>query len=104
MYQPIHSVNQSGMGGALGTCTRLISAAHIYQLPDRKTVLMFHLLLAVPSQVRRMALDCLHHWVEEYCVDGFVVLNAEHLTQDQFGGILDNPPLPEEIATDPILR
>lgn len=65
-----------------------------------------HICLPPPlyDQVRRMALDCLHHWVEEYCVDGFVVLNAEHLTQDQFGGILDNPPLPEEIATDPILR
>ncbi|GAX79475.1 hypothetical protein CEUSTIGMA_g6916.t1 [Chlamydomonas eustigma] len=54
--------------------------------------------------VRRMIVDCLHHWAQEYRVDGFYVLNAENLCQDQFGTILDSPSLAEELALDPVLR
>lgn len=50
-----------------------------------------------------MILDCLHHWATEYCVDGFRFTSAENMVQDQFGGIMDNPPLAEDIATDPVL-
>ena len=37
-------------------------------------------------------------------MDGFVFLDAENLVQDQFGAVMDNPPLAEEIAFDPVLR
>lgn len=37
-------------------------------------------------------------------VDGFVFLNAECMAQDRDGIVVDNPPLPESIVHDPLLR
>jgi len=54
--------------------------------------------------VRKLVVDTLLHWAQEYCVDGFVLINAENLVQDAFGSVLDNPPLAEEIAHDPRLK
>lgn len=54
--------------------------------------------------VRQLVLDSLHHWAEEYQVDGFCFVNAETLVQDTEGNILDNPPLAEDIAQDPVLQ
>eukprot|EP00775_Hariotina_reticulata_P005214 gene5214-5452_t len=53
--------------------------------------------------VRQLLLDALHWWVTEYQVDGFCFVNAENLTQDQHGGVLDSPPAVEELAADPLL-
>ncbi|GLC33109.1 hypothetical protein PLESTB_000369500 [Pleodorina starrii] len=54
--------------------------------------------------VRSLVVSALRHWAAEYRVEGFCFLNAENLAQDKFGSVLDNPPLAEEIAGDPVLR
>ncbi|KAL3146430.1 hypothetical protein ABBQ32_003110 [Trebouxia sp. C0010 RCD-2024] len=54
--------------------------------------------------VRQLILDSLHHWADEYQIDGFCFVNAETLVQDADGSILDNPPLAEDIAQDPLLQ
>ena len=43
--------------------------------------------------VRRLVIDSLCHWVSQYQTDGFVLLSAEALVQDQDGNVLDCPPL-----------
>eukprot|EP00879_Flechtneria_rotunda_P028680 GHRR01030888.1.p1 GENE.GHRR01030888.1~~GHRR01030888.1.p1 ORF type:complete len:365 (+),score=131.21 GHRR01030888.1:548-1642(+) len=53
--------------------------------------------------VRQLLLDALRWWVTEYQVDGFCFVNAENLTQDPHGGVLDSPPIVEELASDPLL-
>lgn len=37
-------------------------------------------------------------------VDGFVFQKAEAMSQDRDGLVVDNPPLPETLAHDPVLR
>ena len=54
--------------------------------------------------VHELVLDALHHWTEEYRVDGFVFFNAETMVQDRDGTVLDAPALPEAIASDPLLK
>ncbi|GMH32292.1 hypothetical protein BSKO_00126 [Bryopsis sp. KO-2023] len=54
--------------------------------------------------VRKLILDSLRNWAENYQVDGFVFLNAETMTQDRDGVVQDNPSLPEDISEDPVLR
>lgn len=54
--------------------------------------------------VRHLILDSLHHWADEYQIDGFCFVNAETLVQDTDGNILDNPPLADDIAQDPLLQ
>ena len=54
--------------------------------------------------VRGFILDCLLYWVVEMHVDGFRFDLASILGRDQDGKILENPPLIERIAEDPILR
>eukprot|EP00878_Enallax_costatus_P025353 GHUV01027123.1.p1 GENE.GHUV01027123.1~~GHUV01027123.1.p1 ORF type:complete len:648 (+),score=120.67 GHUV01027123.1:549-2492(+) len=53
--------------------------------------------------VRQLVMDALRWWATEYQVDGFCFVNAENLTQDQHGGVLDSPPVVEELASDPVL-
>ncbi|GAA4862427.1 glycogen debranching protein [Saccharopolyspora rosea] len=53
--------------------------------------------------VREYLLDCLRHWVTEYHVDGFRFDLASVLTRDGSGAPLENPPLPEALAHDPVL-
>ncbi len=53
--------------------------------------------------VRDFILDSLRYWVMEYHVDGFRFDLASALVRDQEGWPLDNPPLIEAIAHDPIL-
>lgn len=53
--------------------------------------------------VRNMVLECLHHWVYEYHIDGFRFDLASILGRDQNGHPLANPPLLEMLAHDPIL-
>ena len=54
--------------------------------------------------VRSLIMDCLRHWVTAMHVDGFRFDLASILGRDQKGRILENPPLIEHIAEDPILR
>ena len=54
--------------------------------------------------VRGFILDCLRYWVVKMHVDGFRFDLASILGRDQNGNILENPPLIERIAEDPVLR
>ncbi|MBU1220344.1 glycogen debranching protein GlgX [Myxococcota bacterium] len=54
--------------------------------------------------VRDFIMDVLRYWVVEMGVDGFRFDLASILGRDQDGNLLDNPPLVERIAEDPILR
>ncbi len=53
--------------------------------------------------VRSMVIDCLRYWVSEYHIDGFRFDLASILGRDQNGVPLQNPPLLESLAADPIL-
>jgi glycogen operon protein len=54
--------------------------------------------------VRTFIRDCLHYWVVEMHVDGFRFDLGSILGRDQSGKLLENPPMIEGIAEDPILR
>ncbi len=54
--------------------------------------------------VRTFILDCLRYWVTEMHVDGFRFDLGSILGRDQKGRLLENPPMLERIAEDPILR
>lgn len=53
--------------------------------------------------VRNMVLDCLRYWAAEYHVDGFRFDLATILGRAQDGSPLNNPPLLESLAFDPVL-
>jgi glycogen operon protein len=53
--------------------------------------------------VRNMILDCLRYWASEYHIDGFRFDLASILGRDQNGAPIENPPLLENLAFDPIL-
>jgi isoamylase len=55
------------------------------------------------SIVRRMIIDCLHHWVQDMHVDGFRFDLASVLARDKFGNPLSEPPILWEIESDPVL-
>jgi isoamylase len=54
--------------------------------------------------VRTLIRDSLHYWVVEMHVDGFRFDLGSILGRDQEGKLLENPPIIEGIAEDPILR
>ncbi|ADK82553.1 glycogen debranching protein GlgX [Sediminispirochaeta smaragdinae] len=54
--------------------------------------------------VRSLILDCLHYWVMEMHVDGFRFDLGSILGRDGSGKLLENPPIIERIAEDPVLR
>jgi len=53
--------------------------------------------------VRKLIIDCLRHWVIEMHVDGFRFDLASVMGRDTDGRILENPPMIEKIAEDPVL-
>lgn len=53
--------------------------------------------------VRNMILDCLRYWASEYHIDGFRFDLASILGRDQSGAPIENPPLLENLAFDPVL-
>ncbi|MDR1574727.1 MAG: glycogen debranching protein GlgX [Treponema sp.] len=53
--------------------------------------------------VRAFIMDCLHYWVNEMHVDGFRFDLGSILGRDQHGRLMENPPVLEWIAEDPIL-
>jgi isoamylase len=54
--------------------------------------------------VRSFIIECLHYWVAEMHVDGFRFDLGSILGRDQSGRLLENPPMIEQIAEDPLLR
>jgi glycogen operon protein len=54
--------------------------------------------------VRTLIRDCLHYWVVEMHVDGFRFDLGSVLGRDTRGRLLENPPVLEGIAEDPVLR
>jgi glycogen operon protein len=54
--------------------------------------------------VRNLIMDSLHYWVMEMHVDGFRFDLGSILGRDQKGRIMENPPMLETIAEDPVLR
>ncbi len=54
--------------------------------------------------MRGLILDCLHYWVVEMHVDGFRFDLGSILGRDRHGNLMENPPVIERIAEDPILR
>ncbi len=55
------------------------------------------------SIVRRMILDSLRAWVTELHVDGFRFDLASILSRDEYGRVLENPPILWDIESDPVL-
>ena len=54
--------------------------------------------------VRDMIIRCLRYWVQEMHVDGFRFDLGSILGRDPEGNLMDNPPVLETIAQDPVLR
>ncbi len=54
--------------------------------------------------VRTFIMDCLRYWVCEMHVDGFRFDLGSILGRDQNGDLMENPPMLERIAEEPILR
>ncbi|GHU36922.1 glycogen operon protein GlgX homolog [Spirochaetia bacterium] len=54
--------------------------------------------------VRNFIVDCLHYWVVEMHVDGFRFDLGSILGRDQHGNLMENPPVLELIAEDPVLH
>jgi len=53
--------------------------------------------------VRTLILDCLRYWVIEMHVDGFRFDLGSILGRDENGNLMENPPMLQRIAEDPIL-
>ncbi len=54
--------------------------------------------------VRSLIMDCLRYWVVEMHVDGFRFDLGSVLGRDPEGNLMENPPILERIAEDPVLR
>jgi glycogen operon protein len=54
--------------------------------------------------LRTFIIECLRYWVVEMHVDGFRFDLGSILGRDQRGNLMENPPILERIAEDPILR
>ena len=54
--------------------------------------------------VRSLIIDCLRYWVVEMHVDGFRFDLGSVLGRDSRGRLMENPPVVERIAEDPLLR
>jgi isoamylase len=54
--------------------------------------------------MRTLILDCLRYWVMDMHVDGFRFDLGSILGRDGEGHLLENPPIVERIAEDPVLR
>jgi len=54
--------------------------------------------------VRSLIMDCLRYWVVDMHVDGFRFDLGSVLGRDRTGKLLENPPILEQIAEEPVLR
>jgi len=89
-------------------CFRGISNSIFYLLDERGRYLNFsgcgNTVNCNHPHVRDFILDCLRYWVSVMHVDGFRFDLASILGRDQNGEVIQNPPLVERIAEDPVLR
>ena len=53
--------------------------------------------------VRTFIMDCLHYWVMDMHIDGFRFDLGSVLGRDMNGNLMENPPMLQQIAEDPIL-
>lgn len=54
--------------------------------------------------VRGLIIDCLRYWVQEMHVDGFRFDLGSILGRDENGNLMEDPPVLDRIAEDPVLR
>jgi isoamylase len=54
--------------------------------------------------LRTLIMDCLRYWVVDMHVDGFRFDLGSVLGRDRTGKLLENPPILEQIAEEPVLR
>ncbi len=105
-------LNHTAEGNELGPtiCLRGIDNSIFYMLPenDRRYYKDFagvgNTLNANHPVVREFVIEILRHWVMYMHVDGFRFDLASVLGRDEHGNLLQNAPLLERIAEDPILR
>ncbi|MEN8142916.1 MAG: glycogen debranching protein GlgX, partial [Thermodesulfobacteriota bacterium] len=102
--------NHTAEGGADGPvfCFRGLDNTIYYMLdPETSSYLNFsgcgNTLNCNHPLVRKLIIDCLRYWVIEMHVDGFRFDLASILGRDSDGTVLENPPMIEKIAEDPIL-
>ena len=100
--------NEGGFGGAI-TSFRGIDNSIYYMLEEdgqhyRNYTGCGNTVNCNHPVVRQYILDCLRYWVLEMRVDGFRFDLASIFCRDQKGNVLENPPIVEEIANDPVLR
>jgi isoamylase len=83
----------------------------IYYMLDEKNPRLYRNFTGVGNTMncnhpimRSLILDCLHYWVVEMHVDGFRFDLGSVLGRDEDGNLMENPPVLERIAEDPVLR
>lgn len=80
----------------------------IYYMTDKNEYLDFtgcgHTVNCNHPVVREFILSCLRYWVSEMHVDGFRFDLATVFSRGEDGHLLDNSPLIDEIAQDPLLQ
>jgi len=102
--------NHTAEGGEDGPtfCFRGFDNAIWYMLDEQGRYLNFsgcgNTLNCNHPVVRDFIVDCLRYWVREMHVDGFRFDLASILGRDEDGNLVQNAPLLERIAQDPILR
>lgn len=104
-------LNHTSEGNELGPtlCFRGLDNAIYYLLEDNKRYYKNfsgcgNTLNCNHPVVRTFVMDCLRYWVIDMHVDGFRFDLASILGRGPDGELLENPPLVERIAEDPILR
>jgi len=103
--------NHTSEGNELGPtlCFRGLDNDVYYMLaPDRRYYMNFsgtgNTLNCNHPIVRDLVHDCLRYWVVDMHVDGFRFDLGSVLGRDGDGRLLENPPVLERIAEDPVLR
>ena len=103
--------NHTAEGGIIGStfCFRGLENRVYYMLEeDRRTYMNFtgcgNTVNCNHPVVMDFILDCLRYWVMDMHVDGFRFDLASVLARGPGGDLLENPPLVERIAEDPLLK
>jgi isoamylase len=103
--------NHTGEGDHLGRTLSfkgLDNGIYYILAPDRRYYMNYsgcgNTLNCNHPVVREMIIGCLHYWVQEMHVDGFRFDLGSILGRGPDGEMMDNPPVLETIAQDPVLR
>jgi isoamylase len=102
-----HTAEKDEMGSTL--CFRGLDNSIYYMLDDDKRFYKNftgcgNTLNCNHPIVRTLILECLRYWVMEMHVDGFRFDLGSVLGRDRQGRLLENPPILERIAEEPVLR